>query len=78
MKDMENRVRTIIAEHLEVDEKRVVDDATLDILDGDSLDSVELAMALEEEFGIEITDIEGEDAQTFKELVALVQRKCQE
>jgi acyl carrier protein len=67
------RVRTIIADLYDVphdavtDEKHLVDD-----LGADSLDQVELVMALEEDFGIEIPDDDAEEAQTVGALVALV------
>ena len=78
MKDIENRVRTIVVEHLEVNEKQVIEHAALvRDLGADSLDHVELAMIFEEEFGIEIHDHEGENIQTFGEVITLIQRKCQ-
>ncbi|MCK5094360.1 MAG: acyl carrier protein [Spirochaetes bacterium] len=59
--DIYEKVKEIIVERLSVDEKDVIKDASfIDDLGADSLDTVELVMALEEEFGLEIPD---EDAE---------------
>ena len=61
MSDTAERVRGIIVEHLGVDEAKVTDTASfIDDLGADSLDTVELVMAFEEEFGLDIPD---EDAE---------------
>lgn len=61
MASLEQRVAKIIAEQLGVEESEVVPEASfVDDLGADSLDTVELVMALEEEFGVEIPD---EDAE---------------
>ncbi len=61
MSDIEERVKKMIAEHLGVSEEKVVREAIfIDDLGADSLDTVELVMAFEEEFGSEISD---EDAE---------------
>lgn len=61
MAELDTKVKAIIAEQLGVDESEVTDNASfVDDLGADSLDTVELVMALEEEFGIEIPD---EDAE---------------
>ena len=61
MSDISDRVKKIVVEHLGVDEDKVVDNASfIDDLGADSLDTVELVMAFEEEFGIDIPD---EDAE---------------
>ena len=58
---VEEKVREIIVDQLGVDEKQVtVDAAFIDDLGADSLDTVELVMALEEEFDVEIPDEEAE------------------
>jgi acyl carrier protein len=63
--DVAVRVRKIIVEHLGVDEAKVTDAANLmDDLGADSLDAVELVMAFEEEFGIEIPDDAAEQIKT--------------
>ena len=57
MTDTANRVKKIVAEHLGVEESKVTDNASfIDDLGADSLDTVELVMAFEEEFGCEIPD----------------------
>ena len=58
---VEEKVREIIVDQLGVDEKQVTDDAAfINDLGADSLDTVELVMALEEEFDVEIPDEEAE------------------
>ena len=57
MEDIKPRLVELIAMNLDIDESRVTDDASfIDDLGADSLDTVELVMALEEEYGIEIDD----------------------
>jgi acyl carrier protein len=55
--DIAERVKKIVVEHLGVDEEKVTEKASfIDDLGADSLDTVELVMAFEEEFGVEIPD----------------------
>ncbi|RMH60517.1 MAG: acyl carrier protein [Calditrichaeota bacterium] len=62
---VEERVKEIIIDQLGVDEGQVKPEASfIDDLGADSLDTVELVMALEEEFGIEIPDEDAEKIQT--------------
>ena len=73
MSDTADRVKKIVVEHLGVDEDKVVDNASfIDDLGADSLDTVELVMAFEEEFGIEIPDDAAENIQTFGDAVKFI------
>jgi acyl carrier protein len=75
MEDTAARVRKIVAETLGVEAEKATDDAKiLDDLGGDSLDTVELILALEEEFSVEITDDQMEAISTVGEIVTLIQR----
>lgn len=70
MSSVEERIKKIICEQLEVKEDEVVPSASLvDDLRADSLDAVELIMALEEEFEIEIPDEEAEKILTVKDIM---------
>jgi acyl carrier protein len=65
MADVEAKVKAIIAEQLGVEEAEVTTEASfVDDLGADSLDTVELVMALEEEFGVEIPDEDAEKIST--------------
>ena len=69
MSDISDRVKKIVVEHLGVDEDKVVDNASfIDDLGADSLDTVELVMAFEEEFGIEIPDDAAENIENYTNL----------
>ena len=70
MSDTSDRVKKIVVEHLGVDESKVNDAASfIDDLGADSLDTVELVMAFEEEFGCEIPDDAAEKIVTLKDAV---------
>lgn len=70
MSNVDDRVRKLICEQLGVKEEEVKDEASfVDDLGADSLDTVELVMALEEEFEIEIPDEEAENITTVKEAI---------
>ena len=70
MSDISDRVTNIVVEHLGVDADKVVEGASfIDDLGADSLDTVELVMALEEEFETEIPDEEAEKITTVKEAI---------
>ena len=70
MASIEERVKQIVAEQLGVDEDQVTPDAAfMDDLGADSLDTVELVMALEEEFNVEIPDEDAEKIQKVKDAV---------
>jgi len=73
---VEDRIKEIIVEQLGVDAGEVTDDASfIDDLGADSLDTVELVMAFEEEFGIEIPDEEAEKLQTVKDALNFMRTK---
>lgn len=73
MSNFEERVKKIIVEQLGVGEDDVSDDASfVDDLGADSLDTVELVMALEEEFECEIPDEEAEKITTVKQAIDYV------
>jgi acyl carrier protein len=68
------KAKSVIVEQLNVDEADVVEDASfIDDLGADSLDIVELVMALEEEFGISIPDEEAENIKTVGDAVAFIE-----
>jgi len=72
--DTFEKVKEIIVERLSVDEKDVTEDASfIDDLGADSLDTVELVMALEEEFGLEIPDEEAEKIVTVGDAVKYIE-----
>ena len=70
MSDVAERVKKIVVEHLGVEADKVVDNANfIDDLGADSLDTVELVMAFEEEFGVEIPDDAAEKIATVKDAI---------
>ncbi len=74
MSDIAERVKKIVVEHLSVDEAKVTETASfIDDLGADSLDTVELVMAFEEEFGIEIPDDAAETIQTYGDAVKFIE-----
>ena len=76
MSDIAEQVKKIVIEHLGVDAAKVTDNASfIDDLGADSLDTVELVMAFEEEFGIEIPDDAAEKITTVKDAIAFIQEK---
>ncbi|MES2728795.1 MAG: acyl carrier protein [Pseudomonadota bacterium] len=73
MSDIADRVKKIVVEHLSVDADKVVESASfIDDLGADSLDTVELVMAFEEEFGVEIPDDAAEKIQTVGDAVSFI------
>ena len=70
MSDVLERVRKIVIEHLDADPEKVTEKASfIDDLGADSLDIVELVMAFEEEFGVEIPDDAAEKISTVKDAI---------
>ena len=77
MSSIETRVKAIVAEQLGVKEEEVTNDSSfVDDLGADSLDTVELVMALEEEFETEIPDEDAEKITTVKDAVAYIENKA--
>jgi len=74
MSDTTDRVKKIVVEHLGVEEEKVSEGASfIDDLGADSLDTVELVMAFEEEFGIEIPDDAAEKIATVKDAITFIE-----
>ena len=74
MSDVGERVKKIVVEHLGVEADKVVDSANfIDDLGADSLDTVELVMAFEEEFGAEIPDEDAEKLQTVGDVIKYIE-----
>jgi acyl carrier protein len=74
MSDVADRVKKIVLEHLGVDEAKVVESSSfIDDLGADSLDTVELVMAFEEEFGCEIPDDAAEKILTIQDAVVFIE-----
>ena len=68
--DISSKVKKIVADHLGIDEAKVTEESSfIDDLGADSLDTVELVMAFEEEFGCEIPDDAAEKIVTLKDAV---------
>jgi acyl carrier protein len=77
MSDIGDRVKKIVVEHLGVDEAKVTDEASfIDDLGADSLDTVELVMHFEEEFGCEIPDDAAEKIVTVKDAVDFIEQNA--
>ena len=73
MTDIPERVKKIVTEHLGVESDAVVDNASfIDDLGADSLDTVELVMAFEEEFSVEIPDDAAEKITTVKDAIKFI------
>ncbi|CAM5214120.1 MULTISPECIES: acyl carrier protein [Bosea] len=76
MSDVAERVKKIVVEHLGVEPEKVVDGANfIEDLGADSLDTVELVMAFEEEFGVEIPDDAAETIVTVGDAVKFLSSK---
>ena len=76
MTDVAERVKKIIVEHLGVEESKVVEDAGfIEHLGADSLDTVELVMAFEEEFSIEIPDEAAEKILTVGDAIKHIEEE---
>ena len=74
--DVASKVKKIVTDHLGVDEAKVTEEAIfIDDLGADSLDTVELVMAFEEEFGSEISDSEAEKILTVGDAIKFIENK---
>ena len=74
MENVEQRVKKIVAEQLGVNEAEIKNESSfVDDLGADSLDTVELVMAFEEEFGIEIPDEDAEKITRVKEAIEYIE-----
>ena len=77
MSDTADRVKKIVVEHLGVEAEKVTEDASfIDDLGADSLDTVELVMAFEEEFGCEIPDDAAEKILTVKDAITFIEENA--
>ena len=77
MSDVADRVKKIVIEHLGVEESKVTENTSfIDDLGADSLDTVELVMAFEEEFGCEIPDGDAEKIQTIKDAITFIESQA--
>ncbi len=75
-KDISSTVKKMVVDHLGVDETKVTNEANfIDDLGADSLDTVELVMAFEEEFGSEISDTEAEKILTVGDAIKFIESK---
>ena len=75
-KDISSKVKKMVADHLGVEELKVTDESNfIDDLGADSLDTVELVMAFEEEFGSEISDSEAEKILTVGDAIKFIESK---
>jgi acyl carrier protein len=73
MSETADRVKKIVVEHLGVEDSKVTEEASfIDDLGADSLDIVELVMAFEEEFGVEIPDDAAEKITTVRDAIEYI------
>ena len=73
---MQERIKQMIAQHLGVDESKIVPEASFEgDLGADSLDTIELVMAFEESFGIEISDDIAKNITTIQDAIDCIQER---
>ena len=76
-KDISQKVKKMVAEHLGLEESKVAEESNfIDDLGADSLDTVELVMAFEEEFGSEISDSDAEKILTVGDAIKFIESKA--
>ena len=74
--EVAGKVKKIVADHLGIEDAKVTEEANfIDDLGADSLDTVELVMAFEEEFGAEISDSEAEKILTVGDAIKFIENK---
>ena len=74
IENVSGKVKKIVADHLGIEEEKVTEEASfIDDLGADSLDTVELVMAFEEEFGSEISDSEAEKILTVGDAIKFIE-----
>ena len=74
--DVAGKVKKIVADHFGIDEVKITEESSfIDDLGADSLDTVELVMAFEEEFGSEISDSEAEKILTVGDAIKFIENK---
>ena len=77
MEDIQDQVKKIVVDHLGIDESKVTPESKfIDDLGADSLDTVELVMAFEEEFGSEISDNEAEKILTVGDAIKFIENQA--
>ena len=75
--DISSKVKKIVADRLGIDDAKVTEESSfIDDLGADSLDTVELVMAFEEEFGSEISDSDAEKILTVGDAVKFIENKA--
>ena len=75
--NIKEKITKIVADHLGIEEEKVTEEASfIDDLGADSLDTVELVMAFEEEFGSEISDTEAEKILTVGDAIKFLESKA--
>jgi acyl carrier protein len=72
--DVFEKVKTLIVDQLDIDEEKISRKTTFEDLDADSLDVVELVMALEEEFDLEISDEAVENIKTVADIINYIEK----
>lgn len=75
MTNTPDRIRSLIAEHLGCDVDKVTPDADLHDLGADSLDTTEIVMLMEKEFGIRIDEFDADESRTVGDIVELVDKE---
>tara|TARA_B100001250_G_scaffold231170_1_gene198405 strand:- start:498 stop:788 length:291 start_codon:yes stop_codon:yes gene_type:complete len=75
--EVSSKVKKIVSDHLGIEESKVTEESSfIDDLGADSLDTVELVMAFEEEFGSEISDSEAEKILTVGDAIKFIENKA--